>query len=90
LKTLDASSIFDVTDKSVEDFLLESEKSYLTIFNKGNDPIEYRIDATKDFTKPITTIISQAKIGEIKQNIELEIENDKYFDVLRYSLFDTY
>jgi len=85
-------SAFSVTETTIEQFLLDSDNNYLTIFNKGNTVIAYEVSTPTSnsdfFTKPVTTIISQAKIGEIKQNIQLEIDNDKYFDVLKYSLFD--
>jgi len=45
-------------------------------------------DSNSFFTMPITTIKSTAKIGEMKQNIRLEIDNSQYFDVLKYSIYD--
>ena len=86
-------SSFTINDISVADFLDQSTDSYLTIFNKGSYNLEYTVSTDEpsgddEFTKPITIVTSQAKIWEIKQNIELTIDNAQYFDVLKYSLYD--
>ncbi len=90
---------FRTQEQSIEDFLSESSQSYLTLlnfidttslWNPEEGIINYKLTtkwATDYFTKPVTTVIAQAKIWEIKQNIELEIDNSKYFDVLKYSIY---
>lgn len=83
---------FRLRDTSVQSFLVNNpEKNYLMILNTGTENIEYVMatDNGESFTKPITTVYSSAKIWEIKQNIKLEIDNSKYFDVLKYSLYNS-
>ena len=81
---------FSLENIIVENFLNLWEKNYLTIYNVGSSNIDYRLITWdgENFTKPVTKVYSSAKIGDIKQNIELEIENSKYFDVLKYSIYD--
>ena len=84
---------FTLTNTTVTDFLNEwqlLDKNYLTIYNVGDSLIAYNVTTWdgESFTKPITTVYSSAKIGDIKQNIELEIDNSKYFDVLKYAIYD--
>lgn len=77
----------------VEQFLIDWRDTgdhYLTLYNVGDTVMEYELSTwdQKAFTKPITTVYTSAKIGDIKQNIQLEIDNSKYFDVLKYSIYD--
>lgn len=82
---------FTLENTNVASFLSESDTNYLTILNTWGTPISYSLTTNdrESFTKPVTTVYSSAKIGEIKQNIKLEIDNSKYFDVLKYSIYDT-
>lgn len=85
---------FTITTTTVETFLRDlwepSDDEYLTLYNVGDVPMVYILTTWdgESFTKPVTKVYSSAKIGDIKQNIELEIDNSKYFDVLKYSIYD--
>lgn len=85
---------FVIENVWIEDFLRnmweESDDEYLTLFNVGDVAMKYILTTGdgESFTKPITTVYTSAKIGDIKQNIQLEIDNSKYFDVLKYSIYD--
>jgi hypothetical protein len=82
---------FNLDPLNVWEFLNLSDINYLTILNTSNTWALYTISTndTESFTKPITTIYSTAKIWEIKRNIRLEIDNSQYFDVLKYSIYDS-
>jgi hypothetical protein len=84
---------FVLVETTVEEFLIEWRDTgdhYLTLYNVGDRLMEYELSTwdNESFTKPVTTVYSSAKIGDMKQNIELEIDNSKYFDVLKYSIYD--
>ncbi len=51
-------------------FLESNTKNYLVIINlDSTDNLEYELTSTKEFTKPISKIISSAKIMNYKQNL---------------------
>ena len=82
---------FSLNTTFIHNFLMPYDKNYLTVLNTGTVPMKYAVRTAdgESFTKPITTIYSSAKIGEMKQNIKLEIDNSKYFDVLKYTIYNS-
>ena len=72
----------------VSDFLNTYENNYLIVINLDNfNPLNFEITSTKDFTKPISKIISSAKIGQYKQNLETILDNTAFLSILKYSVF---
>ena len=77
------------SDKSIQELIDESEYSYLAILNAWSEEMGYQIDSNWwDFTKPFTKIVASGKVWNVKQNLEIEIDQSKYFDVLKYALYD--
>jgi hypothetical protein len=78
----------DFIENKVWDFLTSNNWNYLLIFSiDPTSPIEYKITSTKAFTKPKTEIISSAQVWDYKQNLKTSLDNSKFLNILKYSIF---
>lgn len=90
LKTIDPTSLnFSLNNnKTIIDFLASSDSNYLVLFNSSNvNNIEYKIESTKEFIKPKTSIISSAIVWTYKQNIVTNLDNSEFLNMLKYSIY---
>ena len=82
------SASFSFIEEEIGNFLsLDSNiDNYIILFNSNsssNSDIKYSISSSKEFTKPKSTILSSAQIGSYKQNLETELDNTEYLNILR-------
>ena len=90
LKKLDASQSFTLTDTDRGYFLENSDKNYLIVFNGGSSAMEYTISSVHSweyFTKPEAVIFSSGQVWGYKQNLKTTLDNTKYLQISKYSLF---
>ncbi len=82
---------FSYTEKSAANFLNSSTTNYLILNNSSsNQDLEYKLESTnidQYFTKPNLNIISSWEIGDYRQNLNTNIDNDEFLNILRYSVF---
>lgn len=88
MRSVDAND--DTTDVSVNlaDFLEDYEDAYLAVTNPGATPIEYRVDSSNGFSKPVMSVAAVGKAGNAISNLEFKENRSRHFDALRYSLFN--
>lgn len=89
-KTLDEVGKFIYEEQEVKDFFKDSTVNYLILFNSWNDKINYNlstIDLDEYFTKPSLDIISSWEISSYKQNLKTTVNNTKFLDILKYSIY---
>jgi hypothetical protein len=70
--------------------LSSSNSNYLILFNGWNtNNIEYNIKSIswEFFSKPETKIISSGEIWEYKQNLETHLDNTKFLNRQKYSIY---
>lgn len=79
------------TNQNIESFLNSSIGNYLILFNWwNNNSIKYTIQTLDDseyFSKPKTEIISSSEVGGYRQNLRIELDNTKYLNILKYSIY---
>ncbi len=71
-------------------FLDSFNKNYLVIVNLDNtNNLEFNLisNSGEEFTKPISKIISSAKIWNYKQNLETTLDNTAFLSILKYSIY---
>lgn len=77
--------------KNIDDFLTTSNNNYLILFNAWNtNNITYKLtsnNAGEFFTKPETQIIASGEVWWYKQNIRIDLDNTKYLNILKYSIY---
>lgn len=75
-------------NESIWDFLTDNSWSYLMLFSiDPNNEIKYELTSNKYFTKPRIDIISSAEIWGYKQNLKTTLDNTKFLNILKYSIF---
>ncbi len=89
-KTVSSNS-FKYEKEDINTFLLSSNTNYLVLFNSWNSwEIKYKIESPKTdeyFSKPRTSIISSAQVWKYKQNLNVDLNNTEYLNILKYSIF---
>jgi hypothetical protein len=71
-----------------DDFLNKYNKNYLIIINLDpNSNLKYNLTSSDSFTKPISKIVSKARIGNYRQNLETTLDNTKFLSILKYSVY---
>ena len=79
------------SNQSIESFLNDSDGNYLILFNAWNTVgINYNLqvlDILEYFSKPKTEIIASGEIGWYKQNLRIALDNTKYLNILKYSIY---
>ena len=81
---------FDFLDTTVESFLSTSSNNYLILFHSNNsDDLVYNLTSASEssFSKPSTHIISSAQVWKYRQNLDTYLDNTKYLDFLKYSIY---
>ncbi len=76
---------------SVDVFLSNHTWSYLQIWNLNTWDIKYEIKwkwTQNNFTWKQTIITASARVWKNKQNIQLKINNSKYLNIFRFTLYD--
>ncbi|MDQ1344010.1 MAG: hypothetical protein QG650_730, partial [Patescibacteria group bacterium] len=88
MRTVDAND--DTTDVSMEidRFVQTYEDSYLAITNPNSEPLEYRIDSSNGFSRPVVSVAAVGKSGKSISHLEFKENRTRHFDALRYSLFN--
>ena len=73
---------------SIFDFLNNYSNNYLIVINLDDtNNLDFKLNSTKDFTKPTSKIISSAIIWNYKQNLETTLDNTAFLSILKYSVF---
>jgi len=82
---------FEYKQKNMRDFLNNSDLNYLVLFNSSKtNYLKYNIksiNSSEYFSKPKTTIISTAQIWKYKQTISTKLDNTRFLDMLKYSIY---
>jgi hypothetical protein len=72
-------------------FLGTYDKNYLIIVNlDSSSDLKFNLESLNNweyFTKPVSKIISSAKIGDYKQNLETTLDNTEFLSILKYSIY---
>lgn len=87
LKILDWYNNFEYSLTWVTDFLNSSDYNYLVLFNSTWSEIYYELTSWDYFWSNKSSIISSAKKWKYKQNLRVEIDNSKYLNLLKYSIY---
>jgi len=79
-------------EKNVNNFLANNinKTNYILLFNAWNNNIKYDINTinTWEFlSKPKTEIITSGEVWWYKQNIRITLDNTKYLNILKYSIY---
>lgn len=89
-KTL-TSDWLKYTKEDLNEFILDSNTNYLVLLNSWNtSTIKYKIksnNASEYFSKPKTSIISSAQVWNYKQNLNVDLNNTEYLNMLKYSIY---
>jgi hypothetical protein len=90
-KTLNNNNEFNLISENINDFITSSDSNYFVLFNSWNSwDIKYSIkssDSLKYFSKPKTSIISSAQVWNYKQNLNVDLNNTEFLNILKYSIF---
>ncbi|MDD3144867.1 MAG: hypothetical protein PHV23_02030 [Candidatus Gracilibacteria bacterium] len=82
---------FIKAEKTIGEFLSSSDTNYLVLFNAGNsNDILYNLSSTNTneyFTRPYLEITSIGEIGDYKQNLKTTVDNTKFLNILKYSIY---
>ena len=84
------SGSFEFSESSVENFISSSSNNYLILFYSSNvGDLTYNLTSSSDtsFSKPSTHIISSGQVGKYRQNLDTYLDNTKYLDFLKYSIY---
>lgn len=94
IKTIENDNNYDMpvkrirfSTKDIGDFLNEYSSNYLIIYNNSKNPIKYNLQSNEGFSLPKLKVVTSAKIGNFKQNLEFSDDKNKYFEALKYSIF---
>lgn len=88
-KLINSNNDLETKNVTVGTFLATHENNYLVIYNSSNVPVQYALKSLDNaFSLPLSKIVSSASVGDSKQNIELRENKSKYFDLLKYSIFN--
>lgn len=79
--------VFDY-NYDIGSFLSNYTDNYLIIYNNNSSSITYNLKSYEWFSTPKTEVISSSNIWDFKQNIRFQDDKSKYFDMLKYSLFN--
>ncbi len=90
--TPDNAPEYEFKPITIENFLWDSNREntsmYMILFNAdGVNKLDYVISSSQFFTKPETKIVSSAQVGKYKQNLETELDNTEFLNILRYSIY---
>ena len=96
----EALQYFYDDESNVEDFIKihgvwvnarQVQDPYFLVFNKWANPITLNINtnALTPFALPELTVVVEAKKGKAIQTIKFHSDKSKYYDGLKYSLYDT-
>lgn len=72
----------------INNFLSTYQNNYLIVINLDpNNDLKFNLNSSSDFTKPVSKIISSAKIWNYKQNLETTLDNTAFLSILKYSVY---
>ena len=88
VKTLSASNSIISTQQNIETFLSWVSSWYLVLFNPRNSwNITYTLTSSDEFSTPRANIISRAKVGKYRQNVQTTLDNTQYLNTLKYAIY---
>lgn len=61
---------------------------YLLLFNSGTSDLSIHIQTDTPFTLPVLTITTEARKGNSLQSIKYQEDRSKYYDALRYGIYN--
>ncbi len=78
-------------EQNINDFISISDSNYMVLLNSGSSwAIKYKIKSKKNnesFSKPKTSILSSAQVWNYKQNLNVDLNNTEYLNMLKYSIY---
>ena len=77
-------------ETQVWDFISSHNENYLIIQNTWNADVSYTLTSQKPwefFTNTTVKIVGNGEVGWWKQNVFVEIDTQKYLNLLKYSVF---
>ncbi|EKE28567.1 MAG: hypothetical protein ACD_3C00043G0006 [uncultured bacterium (gcode 4)] len=72
----------------IKDFIAMYNHNYLILYNPTNSSFPYSIESLEWFSTPKTSIIASSRIWNFKQNVLFEEDKNRYFEALKYSIFN--
>ena len=82
---------FKLSNETINNFISSSDSNYFVLFNSWDSwDIKYNIKSTdpaKFFSKPKTSIVSSAQVWNYKQNLNVDLNNTEFLNILKYSIF---
>jgi len=82
---------FKYVKENISEFIANSDTNYLVLLNSWNNwNIKYKISShnlSESFSKPKTSIISSAQVWNYKQNLNVDLNNTEYLNMLKYSIY---
>lgn len=79
---------FKLENLDIWTFLNTYNNNYLIVYNHNLWDIDYSMESGDGFALPNLEIISHSNIWDFKQNLQFAENKSKYFDILKYSLFN--
>ena len=94
IKKINGSNL-DYDSGNINEFLsslpIDVYKNYLVLFNSNNsEDISYTLESMNPlefFTQPKIKIVSSGQIWKYKQNINTDLNNTQYLNILKYSIY---
>ncbi|HRI36601.1 MAG TPA: hypothetical protein PK765_06120 [bacterium] len=87
-KDFDATAAtFDLSSQTIASFLSAYENAYFVVQNYTGTDRVYSMSAATDFGFPAHRIVASGIVGNIRQNVALQEDSNRLFEVLKYSLF---
>ncbi|MDD2693349.1 MAG: hypothetical protein PHY14_00275 [Candidatus Gracilibacteria bacterium] len=86
----DSIEYFYDSSVKVSDFLGNPvyKDPYLLIFNNSSTPSSFTIQSNNPFTLPVLKVLTEAKKGNSMQSVEFSEDKSKYYDAIRYGIYN--
>jgi hypothetical protein len=73
---------------SIWTFITTYNSNYLVLFNNTNNTLNYTLESNEGFALPKSKIVWSAKVWNFRQNLMFEESKNRYFESLKYSIFN--
>ncbi len=82
---------FTYEEQDIWNFLTSSSTNYLVLFNSGkSNDLSYWLNSSNPleyFTKPSLNIVSTWELSNYKQNLNTNVNNTEFLNILKYSIY---
>lgn len=72
----------------IKDFTDTYSHNYLILFNPTKNKISYSMESLEWFATPKVSVVASSRIWTYKQNLLFEENKNRYFEALKYSIFN--